>query len=84
MSAAPGSMQSWSLTVNRMLDYAEKWHADQQVCCRTVEGPTIVSTYADLGRRARLCAKALLALGCRQGSVVATLAWNTTRHLESW
>jgi len=32
---------------------------------RTVEGPLVVTSYADLGRRARLCAKALLDLGCR-------------------
>jgi fatty-acyl-CoA synthase len=45
----------------------------------------VVSTYADLAQRARLCAVALQQqLGVRQGDVVATLAWNTTRHLESW
>lgn len=31
--------------------------------CRTVEGPVTVSTYADLARRAKLCALALAQLG---------------------
>ena len=33
-AALPGSMQHWPLTIPRLLDYAEKWHGDQEVCCR--------------------------------------------------
>lgn len=39
-------------------------------------------TYADLGRRAQQLAHALEKLGVRQGDRVATLAWNSYRHLE--
>jgi fatty-acyl-CoA synthase len=39
-------------------------------------------TYADLGRRAQQLAHALHKLGVRQGDRVATLAWNSYRHLE--
>lgn len=39
-------------------------------------------TYADLGRRARQVANALARLGVKQGDRVATLAWNSYRHLE--
>jgi fatty-acyl-CoA synthase len=39
-------------------------------------------TYADLGKRARQLANALSKLGVRQGDRVATLAWNSYRHLE--
>jgi fatty-acyl-CoA synthase len=39
-------------------------------------------TYADLGRRARQLANALTKLGVNQGDRVATLAWNSYRHLE--
>jgi len=39
-------------------------------------------TYADLGKRARQVANALTKLGVKQGDRVATLAWNSYRHLE--
>ena len=56
----------------------------QVVVTRTVEGPVVRSTYAEVHERARLCALALRRLGVRQGDRVATIAWNTCRHLESW
>jgi fatty-acyl-CoA synthase len=39
-------------------------------------------TYAELGQRARQLAGALTRLGVKQGDRVATLAWNSYRHLE--
>ena len=39
-------------------------------------------TYTDIGRRARQLAGALTKLGVRPGDRVATLAWNSYRHLE--
>eukprot|EP00882_Tetradesmus_deserticola_P001881 GHRQ01002017.1.p1 GENE.GHRQ01002017.1~~GHRQ01002017.1.p1 ORF type:complete len:566 (+),score=249.76 GHRQ01002017.1:439-2136(+) len=83
-SNPPGSMQSWPLLVTHALEYAAKWHKDQEIICKTVEGPITISTYADLNLRAKLCALALQQLGIKQGDVVGTLAWNTTRHLEAW
>ncbi|GLC58946.1 hypothetical protein PLESTB_001420200 [Pleodorina starrii] len=79
-----GLMQETPLNVCQILDYAAKWHPEQLVISRSVEGPTLVSSYADLHRRARLCAIALGQLGVKKGSFVATLAWNTSRHMEAW
>ena len=56
----------------------------QVVVTRTVEGPVVRSTYAEVHERARLCALALRRLGVTQGDRVGTIAWNTCRHLESW
>ena len=39
-------------------------------------------TYADLGHRARKLANALTRLGVKTGDRVATLGWNSYRHLE--
>lgn len=58
-------MQHWGLTVNRVLEYAARWHPTQEVVCRTVEGPIVISSYQDLDRRSRLCALALQQLGIR-------------------
>ena len=44
----------------------------------------VTSNYAEVHERARLCALALRRLGVQQGDRVATVAWNTCRHLESW
>ena len=41
-------------------------------------------TYAEVHERARLCALALRRLGVEQSDRVATIAWNTWRHLECW
>ncbi|KAK9830071.1 hypothetical protein WJX72_009587 [[Myrmecia] bisecta] len=35
-------------------------------------------------RRSQQCALALGKLGVKPGSIVATLAWNTARHMECW
>ncbi len=56
----------------------------QVVVTRTVEGPVVRSTYAEVHERSRLCALALRRLGVTQGDRVGTIAWNTCRHLESW
>ena len=44
----------------------------------------VTSNYAEVHERARLCALALRRRGVQQGDRVATVAWNTCRHLESW
>ncbi|KAK9835417.1 hypothetical protein WJX81_008061 [Elliptochloris bilobata] len=79
-----GLMMSDSLLVTRILDYAARWHPEQEVICRTTEGPIEASTWKDVHRRARQCSLALRKLGVREGDIVATLAWNTRCHLESW
>jgi hypothetical protein len=45
-SNPPGSMQSWPLLVTHALEYAARWHKDQEIICKTVEGPITISTYA--------------------------------------
>lgn len=70
--------------VTSIIDYASVWHAEQEVVSRTPEGPIVITTYADIHRRSQYCALALQRLGVRKGSIVATLAWNTHRHMEAW
>lgn len=80
----PGLMQDWPLTVPAILEHANQNHGEQEVVTRTVEGPIHRYRYRDLYGRAKRCAKTLSRLGIGEGDVVATLAWNTHRHMEIW
>ncbi len=79
-----GSMQDIPLLVNGILDHARIYHGEREIVSRLVEGPIHRETYADAHLRARKLAQALMRLGCSRGDVLATLAWNTHRHLEAW
>ncbi|KAK9838652.1 hypothetical protein WJX74_000674 [Apatococcus lobatus] len=79
-----GTMQQWPLTVTSLLDHAARWHAQQVVTCRTVEGPLTHTTYRQLHIRCQLLALALRDFGVRNQNCVGTIMWNTTRHLEAW
>jgi fatty-acyl-CoA synthase len=77
-------MQNWPLTVDRILTHAKTWHGGREVVTRSVEGPIVRTTYAELCERAVRLTNALVALGIEPGDRVATLAWNTARHMEAW
>ncbi|HKZ73826.1 MAG TPA: long-chain-fatty-acid--CoA ligase [Steroidobacteraceae bacterium] len=82
--AIEGLMQDWPLTTDRFLEHAKRWHGSREVVSRSVEGPIVRSTYGEIHQRAKRLSSALLALGVKQGDRVATLAWNTGRHIEAW
>jgi len=77
-------MQNWPLTVDKILDHAKAWHGDREVVSRSVEGPIVRTTYAEVHARAKRLSNALKGLGIQPGDRVATLAWNTARHIEAW
>lgn len=79
-----GLMQDWSLVIHRIVDHAATQHAERPVISRSVEGPIHRTNYAEIRRRALRVAKRLSKDGIRFGDRVATLAWNTWRHLETW
>src|SRR5215210_5437906 len=83
--AVKGLMQEWPLLVHRVLDHASRWHGERQVISRSVEGTIHRIAYRELdGRAQALASAARRSLMLDEGSVVATLAWNTWRHLEIW
>jgi len=79
-----GLMQDWPLLVHTIIDHAAQYHGDREIVTRAVEGPIRRTTYAAIHSRARRVANALQHLGVGRGDVVATMAWNTDRHLEAW
>jgi fatty-acyl-CoA synthase len=79
-----GLMQDWPLTVDRFIEHAAEWHPSRQVVTRSVEGPIVRASYGEIFDRAKRLSNALKALGIVPGDRVATLAWNSGRHIEAW
>jgi fatty-acyl-CoA synthase len=79
-----GLMQDWPLRVSRIIDYAACQHGTREVVTRSVEGPIVRTDYATIRGRALKVAQRLVRAGIEPGDRVATLAWNTARHLEAW
>jgi fatty-acyl-CoA synthase len=79
-----GLMQDWPLLCHRIIDHAALNHAERCIHSRSVEGPLVTTTYGAIRTRALKVAKRLDRDGIKLGDRVATLAWNTARHLEAW
>ncbi|KPF62623.1 long-chain fatty acid--CoA ligase [alpha proteobacterium AAP81b] len=79
-----GTMQDWPLLVWKLIDHAALYHGDREVVALTCEGDEVRSNWRTIRDRARQVAAALRRLGIAPGDRVATLAWNTHRHVESW
>jgi len=79
-----GLMQDWPLLIHKIIDHAAEQHGHQQVVTRSVEGPITRCTYRDIRLRALKLAQLLDRAGIKPGDRIATLAWNTARHMESW
>ncbi|MFZ3307797.1 MAG: fatty-acid--CoA ligase [Xanthobacteraceae bacterium] len=79
-----GLMQDWPLLCHRILDHAALNHAERPVITRSIEGPIHTTNYAKVRTRALRVSQRLERDGIKLGDRVATLAWNTWRHLEAW
>ena len=79
-----GLMQDWPLLCHRIIDHAAIQHGDRAVVTRSVEGPIHTTNYAEIRKRALKVAQRLDRDGIKLGDRVATLGWNTWRHLEAW
>jgi fatty-acyl-CoA synthase len=79
-----GLMQDWPLLCHRIIDHAAINHAGRPIVTRSVEGAIHETTYAEIRARALRLGQRLERDGIRLGDRVATLAWNTWRHLEAW
>ena len=79
-----GLMQDWPMTLDRVLDHAKATNPDREIVSRSIEGPLVRTTYAEMWGRAKQVSHALRDAGIGMGDRVATLAWNTARHMEVW
>jgi fatty-acyl-CoA synthase len=79
-----GLMQDWPLLCHKIIDHAALQHGSREIVSRSIEGPIVRTTYAEVRTRALKIAQRLERDGYRRGDRIATLAWNTARHIESW
>lgn len=79
-----GTMQDWPLNVWRLIDHAAINHGDREIVSLTCEGYEVRTSWRHVQGRAKQVAEALRKMGIQPGERVATLAWNTHRHVESW
>jgi fatty-acyl-CoA synthase len=79
-----GLMQDWPLLLHRIIDHAAIFHGDRKVITRSVEGPIVETNYRKVRARALKVAQRLEKDGIKLSDRVATMAWNTWRHLETW
>src|SRR5437763_6274848 len=79
-----GLMQDWPLLCHRIIEHAALIHGSQEIVTRSVEGPIHRTNYREIRDRALKVSQRLDRDGIKLGDRVATIAWNTWRHLEAW
>jgi len=81
-----GLMMDYPLTLTHILERAAKIYPRQEIASRVSDGSGSGSmhryTYRDFYLRVHRLAHVLQELGLQQGDRVATLCWNSYRHLE--
>jgi fatty-acyl-CoA synthase len=77
-----GLMMDRPLLISSLLTHALTSHPDAEIVTRRVEGDIHRSNWRAIGTRSAQVAHALARLGMQPGDRIATLAWNTYRHME--
>ena len=77
-----GRMQDWPLRVSKLLDHAATNHPRREIVSLLVEGGKHRTSWGEVHGRAKRLAQALTVHGMQPGDRIATLAWNTHRHVE--
>jgi fatty-acyl-CoA synthase len=77
-----GLMMNYPLTIDRILERANRMYPHKHVSTKLPDGTMHRYTYANLYRRVKRLAKVLVKLGIEPGDRVATFAWNHYQHLE--
>ena len=77
-----GLMMKQELMISDLLTHVESAHGGREIYSRESNGTPHRYTWGDCARRAKQLANALIAAGVKPGDRVATIAWNTYRHIE--
>ncbi|QZT62220.1 long-chain-fatty-acid--CoA ligase [Mycolicibacterium austroafricanum] len=76
-----GLMQDRPLMISSLIEHAAAFHGDTEIVSRLPEGQVRRTTWREVNEHSKQVANALAELGMEQGDRVATLAWNSDRHL---
>ena len=79
-----GRMMDYPLSLTHLLERANRYFPRVEVVTRGCDGTLQRQTWGDVYRRSCQLAHALARLGVKPGDRVATLAWNSGRHMEAW
>jgi fatty-acyl-CoA synthase len=82
--AMTSTMMDVPLTIDLIVDRAERWMGDGEVVSRRPDRSLFRTNYRTIVGRARRLARALIGAGIRKGDKVATLMWNHAEHLEAY
>src|ERR1041384_6431641 len=82
--AMTSTMMDVPLTIDLIVDRAERWMGDGEVVSRRPDRSRFRTNYRTIAGRARRLARALIGAGIRKGDKVATLMWNHAEHLEAY
>ena len=77
------TMQDAPLLIRDIIRHGEWLYSDKKIFTVTPEGVN-EATFLEVSKRAERLAKALSALGVKQGDRVATFMWNNQSHLEAY
>ena len=76
-----GLMQDRPLLISSLIEHAAAYHADTEIVSRLPEGSMRRTTWSQIRDQSKQVANALAQLGIEPADRVATLAWNSDRHL---
>ncbi|MDA0880944.1 MAG: long-chain fatty acid--CoA ligase [Proteobacteria bacterium] len=79
-----GNMMNWNLTIPQAISHAEKYNFDGKLISREVDGSITSITYGASIQRSKKLANALTKLGVKLHDRVGTIAWNNSRHFETY
>ncbi|MFM0439489.1 long-chain fatty acid--CoA ligase [Paraburkholderia strydomiana] len=77
-----GLMQERQLLISDLIEHAANYHGDQEIVSNLGDGDIHRYTWSAARSRSKQVANLIHSLGVSAGQRVATLAWNTHRHLE--
>ena len=79
-----GLMMEFPLTLAHLFDRVGRFFPTTELVTRRPDKSIHRSSYGEFHARAQKLANALQRLGVKPGDRVATLGWNTSRHLEAY